>query len=58
MNQVERPVAGPVLWRLHDARGGFEVVVEMNTKAGFFVTILPMCMLSKYNFLVTLIKIL
>lgn len=57
MHRVERPDLCPVLWSLHGAHGEFEVVVEMITKAGYFVTVLLMCTLSNYNFVVTLIKI-
>jgi len=40
-----------------DAHGELEVVVDMITIAGYFVAILPIRTRSKYNFVVTLIKI-
>lgn len=47
----------PIGWSLHGAHGEPEVVVDVIAIAGYFVTILPICTQSKYNFLATLIKI-
>jgi hypothetical protein len=55
--ELNAPFLRPLLWSSHGAHGEFEVVAEMITIADYFATILPMCTLSKYNRVVTLIKI-